>query len=200
MTSWPLTLRSNCRYLERVQKELPEQLTPFLPEAPEAHFKYETADAATRKVLLIEEICKAVRNKMLTLANVVPVVDSVTELRRVTEIGGAAVPLDDEDDDSDERIADQRLEVYFSCVLNVGSKTMTHLRIILQRQLPVLEHYVKTAESRGLILRVASAFWTKSPQMQRCAIGHLLRNKIIDPSTVVDWVFAPEQVDLFCRR
>jgi nuclear cap-binding protein subunit 1 len=188
------------RYIERVQKELPEQLAPFLPEAPEPQFKYGSADSATRKVLLIEEISKAVRNKMMTLALVAPVVDSITEIRRVTDIGSAVPAIVEEEEESEERLAEQRLEVYFSCVLNVGSKTMSHLRIILQRQLEALEYYVKTPESRGLVLRVASAYWVKSPLMQQCAIGHLLRNRVIEPSTVVDWVFAPEQVELFCRR
>lgn len=61
------------------------------------------------------------------------------------------------------------------------------------RNAPLLKKYITSKESEVLIVRASRDFWKKSPQHVIILIERLLISKIIESSSVVDWLFSPTE-------
>jgi len=91
------------------------------------------------------------------------------------------------------------------CLLSIGSRSFSHLLNAIERYLPLLRGLAGAAtssapqppgsgsvEAKRDILNAASAFWQRSPQMVNIVLDKLMQYQIVDPSDVVQWVFARE--------
>jgi nuclear cap-binding protein subunit 1 len=80
-------------------------------------------------------------------------------------------------------------------LLQVGSRSFSHLLNAIERYLPVLRSLVSSgSEARADILRAAGIFWSKSGQMVAIVVDKMMQYQIVEPSDVVDFAFSKVQL------
>lgn len=84
-------------------------------------------------------------------------------------------------------------------LLNIGSRSFSHLLNAIERYLPLLRSLASggisgagtggSAEAKTDILTAAAAFWKHNKQMVNIVFDKLMQYQIVDPSDVVIWTF-----------
>lgn len=84
-------------------------------------------------------------------------------------------------------------------LLNIGSRSFSHLLNAIERYLPLLRSLVNggisgsgigsNAEAKFDILTAAAAFWKYNRQMVNIVFDKLMQYQIVDPTDVVAWTF-----------
>ena len=84
-------------------------------------------------------------------------------------------------------------------LLNIGSRSFSHLLNAIERYLPLLRSLVNggisgsgiggNAEAKFDILTAAAAFWKHNRQMVNIVFDKLMQYQIVDPTDVVAWTF-----------
>ncbi|KAF9004719.1 cap binding protein 80-PB [Cyathus striatus] len=83
-------------------------------------------------------------------------------------------------------------------LLNIGSRSFSHLLNAIERYLPVLRTLasggsstggVSNSEAKADILSAAAAFWKHNRQMVSIVFDKLMQYQIVDPTDVVGWTF-----------
>ncbi|KAF7969405.1 hypothetical protein HWV62_27397 [Athelia sp. TMB] len=78
-------------------------------------------------------------------------------------------------------------------LLNIGSRSFSHLLNAIERYLPLLRALAGTtpdAQAKADILTAAAAFWKRNRQMVNIVFDKLMQYQIVDPTDVVAWTFA----------
>ena len=82
----------------------------------------------------------------------------------------------------------------FQALLQVGSRSFSHLLNAIERYLPVLRSLITTgSEARADILRATGTFWTKSTQMVNIVVDKMMQYQIVEPADVVAFAFSDAQ-------
>ncbi|TFK43083.1 MIF4G like-domain-containing protein [Crucibulum laeve] len=84
-------------------------------------------------------------------------------------------------------------------LLNIGSRSFSHLLNAIERYLPLLRHLASGGvsstggngipEAKADILTAAAAFWKYNRQMVGIVFDKLMQYQIVDPTDVVGWTF-----------
>ena len=83
------------------------------------------------------------------------------------------------------------LSIVVQSLLNIGSRSFSHLLNAIERYLPLLRHLVNHGqpEAKSDILTAVASFWRENSQMIVIVFDKLMQYQIVDPTDVVGWVF-----------
>lgn len=88
------------------------------------------------------------------------------------------------------------LEVVWTCILEAGAATYTHMRLLLEK-------YSQADQLRGgdedelVLVRAVASVWLKSPQHIALILNAMLRHGVLRPTTIVQWVFTPDAIQQY---
>ncbi|GAK67578.1 uncharacterized protein PAN0_019c5806 [Moesziomyces antarcticus] len=82
-------------------------------------------------------------------------------------------------------------DLVVQCVLQVGSRSFSHLLNIVERYHGLLRTLSRSARMRAAMLAAAVRFWIRSPQWLHIVVDKLLQYRIVEPADVVEFIFNP---------
>ncbi|KAH7105316.1 MIF4G like-domain-containing protein [Auriculariales sp. MPI-PUGE-AT-0066] len=168
-------------YYDRVAKALPEQFKEsgvgVIPsEQPGATYEYDDPTHPHHEVA--QNILNLLRDR--TKAELV-----------IVELDGFRNTLQESGDPRPEAVV---RAATLQALLQVGSRSFSHLLNAIERYLPVLRSLVAPgSEARAEILRATGAFWARSTQMVNIVVDKLMQYQIVEPADVVQFAFSEEQ-------
>lgn len=89
------------------------------------------------------------------------------------------------------------LDVVSQTLLDIGSKSFTHLITVLERYGQIISKLCPDEEMQLLLMDEVSAYWKNSTQMTAIAIDRMMGYRLISNLAIVKWVFSPTNVDQF---
>ncbi|KAL5219694.1 hypothetical protein ABZP36_020378 [Zizania latifolia] len=89
------------------------------------------------------------------------------------------------------------LDVISQTLLDIGSKSFTHLVTVLERYGQIISKLCPNEEMQLLLMDEVSAYWKNSTQMIAIAIDRMMGYRLISNLAIVKWVFSPANVDQF---
>ncbi|XP_073297270.1 nuclear cap-binding protein subunit 1-like isoform X1 [Primulina huaijiensis] len=92
---------------------------------------------------------------------------------------------------------DIALRVVVQTLLNIGSKSFTHLITVLERYCQVIARICSDQDKQVLLLSEVSYFWRNNAQMTAIAIDRMMGYRLVSNLVIVRWVFLPQNVDQF---
>ncbi|RCH82193.1 Component of the cap-binding complex (CBC), partial [Rhizopus azygosporus] len=166
-------------YYERIKSMLPENYHVMIPAtAPVPSFKYESAEDPLHAKS--KEVIDSIRTKK-----------SVEELRDLLsrykeELASSGVSSE---------VEQQSVirELFTQCLLLVGSKSFSHVLNVVERYLEVLRFLNATPEGRLHTVQIVSSFWKDNTQFLGILVDKLLNYRVIDPASVITWIFESDQ-------
>lgn len=152
-------------------------LEELLPPKGAPSFRYNSEDGRERtdQLALSEELTSMVRGRQ-TAREILSWVE-----QNVLPVHGLNVTL----------------EVVVQTLLNIGSKSFTHLITVLERYGQVLAKICPDQERQVMLISEVSAFWNNSSQMTAIAIDRMMGYRLISNLAIVRWVFSSANVDQF---
>eukprot|EP00158_Paraphelidium_tribonemae_P007411 Partr_v1_DN28235_c0_g1_i6_m76133 putative nuclear cap binding protein subunit 1 len=170
-------------YYERVTKAFPAEidLIPWMPPQPQPSYKYAANGGADQ--VLVEVADKLLESMRLKQSD-------DEKLAIVEEI--KSKPLSDAmlvgTDDAGMQAA---TSVVVQCVMQMGSKSFSHMLNSIERHMNLLMHVSQTTEAKAGVIKVVAEFWSQNKQFFIITIEKLLNYKIIDTASVLSWTFDP---------
>ncbi|KAI3456671.1 hypothetical protein Pfo_013334 [Paulownia fortunei] len=92
---------------------------------------------------------------------------------------------------------DVTLRVVVQTLLNIGSKSFTHLITVLERYGQVIARICSDQDKQVLLISEVSAFWKNNAQMTAIAIDRMMGYRLISNVAILRWVFSSSNVDQF---
>ncbi|KAK9733491.1 hypothetical protein RND81_04G071200 [Saponaria officinalis] len=92
---------------------------------------------------------------------------------------------------------DVTLEVVVQTLLNIGSKSFTHLMTVLERYGQVIAKLCPDEDKQVMLICEVSTFWKNNTQMTAIAIDRMMGYRLISNLAIVRWVFSPSNIDQF---
>ncbi|CAO2822875.1 unnamed protein product [Amaranthus hypochondriacus] len=92
---------------------------------------------------------------------------------------------------------EETLQVIIPTLLNIGSKSFTHLITVLERYGQVIAKICPDEDRQVMLISEVSNFWKNSTQMTAIAIDRMMGYRLISNLAIVRWVFSPANVDQF---
>lgn len=92
---------------------------------------------------------------------------------------------------------DVTLRVVIQTLLNIGSKSFTHLITVLERYGQIISRICPDQEKQVMLLSEVSSFWKNSAQMTAVAIDRMMGYRLVSNVAIVKWVFLPSNVSQF---
>lgn len=89
------------------------------------------------------------------------------------------------------------LDVVSQTLLDIGSKSFTHLITVLERYGQIISKLCPNEEMQLLLMDEVSAYWKNSTQMIAIAIDRMMGYRLLSNLAIVKWVFSPANVDQF---
>ncbi|CAL4914371.1 unnamed protein product [Urochloa decumbens] len=93
--------------------------------------------------------------------------------------------------------AEFALDVVSQTLLDIGSKSFTHLITVLERYGQIISKLCPNEEMQLLLMDEVSAYWKNSTQMTAIAIDRMMGYRMISNLAIVKWVFSPANVEQF---
>ncbi|OEL27879.1 Nuclear cap-binding protein subunit 1 [Dichanthelium oligosanthes] len=93
--------------------------------------------------------------------------------------------------------AEFALDVVSQTLLDIGSKSFTHLITVLERYGQVISKLCPNEEMQLLLMDEVSAYWKNSTQLTAIAIDRMMGYRLISNLAIVKWVFSPANVEQF---
>lgn len=91
-------------------------------------------------------------------------------------------------------------EIFLQCILHHGSKSFSHILNITERYLPLLHYVSSSDQAKFEVIRIVQKFWVKNRQMMMIVLDKFINYKILEPTTVVNWLFSPEGAFVDCNK
>lgn len=92
---------------------------------------------------------------------------------------------------------DIALKVIVQTLLDIGSKSFTHLITVLERYGQVIAKICPDQEKQILLIDEVSSFWKNSAQMTALTVDRMMGYRLISNLAIVRWVFSPTNVEQF---
>lgn len=94
------------------------------------------------------------------------------------------------------------LEVIIQTLLDIGSKSFTHLTTVLERYGQVITKLCPDLEKQTWLIDEVSSFWKSNTQMTAIVIDRMMGYRLVSNISIVSWVFSPANIDVFhlCDR
>ncbi|KAK3010148.1 hypothetical protein RJ639_011805 [Escallonia herrerae] len=92
---------------------------------------------------------------------------------------------------------DVALGVIVQTLLDIGSKSFTHLITVLERYGQVIAKMCPDQEKQIALIGEVSSYWKNSAQMTAIAIDRMMSYRLISNLAIVRWVFSTENIEHF---
>lgn len=92
---------------------------------------------------------------------------------------------------------DVAIRVVVQTLLDIGSKSFTHLITVLERYGQVIAKICNDQEKQVMLISEVSSYWTNSTQMTAIAIDRMMGYRLLSNLAIVRWVFSSPNVDQF---
>lgn len=89
------------------------------------------------------------------------------------------------------------LRVVVQTLLNIGSKSFTHLITVLERYGQVIAKVCPDQDKQVMLIHEVSSFWKSNTQMTAIAIDRMMGYRLVSNLAIVRWVFSEENVEQF---
>ncbi|KAL5712931.1 Nucleic acid dioxygenase ALKBH1 [Ranunculus cassubicifolius] len=89
------------------------------------------------------------------------------------------------------------LEVTIQTLLDIGSKSFTHLITVLERYGQVISKLCPDHDKQVMLLEEVSSYWQNSSQMTAITIDRMMGYRLISNLAIVTWVFSPANIEQF---
>lgn len=89
------------------------------------------------------------------------------------------------------------LSVVVQTLLDIGSKSFTHLITVLERYGQVIAKICPDLDKQAMLLTEVSSYWKNNTQMTAIAIDRMMGYRLISNLAIVRWVFSPENIEQF---
>ncbi|KAJ1391985.1 MIF4G-like, type 3, partial [Sesbania bispinosa] len=89
------------------------------------------------------------------------------------------------------------LRVVVQTLLNIGSKSFTHLMTVLERYGQVIAKVCPDQDNQVMLIAEVSSFWKSNTQMTAIAIDRMMGYRLVSNLAIVRWVFSAENTDQF---
>ncbi|KAK7395978.1 hypothetical protein VNO78_16633 [Psophocarpus tetragonolobus] len=89
------------------------------------------------------------------------------------------------------------LRVVVQTLLNIGSKSFTHLIIVLERYGQVFAKVCPDQDKQVMLIAEVSSFWKSNTQMTAIAIDRMMGYRLVSNLAIVRWVFSAENIEQF---
>lgn len=177
-------------YHEYLVEAIPEPLHPLLPTAPHFLYKYTDQNGSSAGHEHAKELVDSIKAKKETqeiLASINNIPSSVPE----------DVEMDDVQDDH--LVPSLKIDVCFQVILRAGSKSISHTLSALTKFKELLKNVITNEEEELHCLAVLNSFWKPHPQMIQIILDKLIRMKIIQSCSFVNWLFSKDMENDFLR-
>ncbi|KAA8527196.1 hypothetical protein F0562_008575 [Nyssa sinensis] len=92
---------------------------------------------------------------------------------------------------------DITLRVIVQTLLDIGSKSFTHLITVLERYGQVIARICPDQDKQVMLIAEVSSYWKNSAQMTAIAIDRMMGYRLLSNLAIVRWVFSPANIDQF---
>ncbi|PHT69513.1 Nuclear cap-binding protein subunit 1 [Capsicum annuum] len=92
---------------------------------------------------------------------------------------------------------DITLGVVVQTLLDIGSKSFTHLITVLERYAQVIAKMCTDDDQQVKLITEVSSFWQNNVQMTAIAIDRMMSYRLLSNLAIVRWVFSPLNLDRF---
>ncbi|CAI0450221.1 unnamed protein product [Linum tenue] len=89
------------------------------------------------------------------------------------------------------------LSVIVQTLLDIGSKSFTHLITVLERYGQVITRLCPDLEKQILLIAEVSSYWENSTQMTALAIDRMMGYRLLSNLAIIKWVFSPPNIEQF---
>ncbi|TKY62990.1 Nuclear cap-binding protein subunit 1 [Spatholobus suberectus] len=89
------------------------------------------------------------------------------------------------------------LRVVVQTLLNIGSKSFTHLMTVLERYGQVFAKVCPDQDKQVMLIAEVSSFWKSNTQMTAIAIDRMMGYRLVSNLAIVRWVFLAENIEQF---
>ncbi|CAD5318429.1 unnamed protein product [Arabidopsis thaliana] len=89
------------------------------------------------------------------------------------------------------------LTIVVQTLLDIGSKSFTHLVTVLERYGQVFSKLCPDNDKQVMLLSQVSTYWKNNVQMTAVAVDRMMGYRLVSNQAIVRWVFSPENVDQF---
>ncbi|KAI8381201.1 armadillo-type protein [Radiomyces spectabilis] len=166
-------------YYERIKSIIPEAFRSVIPSAaPAPDFKYKNPEDPLHQSA--KTMIENMRAKK-TVEEIRAILDKIKEDQ-------ASQGISEEEQNSAAR------EVFLHSLLLVGSKSFSHVLNVVERYLEVMRYVNSTPEARLHTVQVVASFWKNNTQFLGIILDKLLNYRVVDPTSVIAWVFEADQL------
>ncbi|RLN32137.1 hypothetical protein BBJ28_00007063 [Nothophytophthora sp. Chile5] len=180
-------------YLQHMQSALPSEFHVLLPPAPKPRIRF--AAAKTEDAVEAEAEDTSAASEFY---------QSVTTKLKGHPPASALHAWLDEELPRLEISRAEAVEVVWTCILEAGAATFTHMRLLLEKYGKRQELFgsadqpTDEAEADELVLvKTVGSVWLKSPQHIGLILNAMLRQGLLRPATIVTWVFTSDAVQQY---
>ncbi|GLT51049.1 hypothetical protein SLA2020_244960 [Shorea laevis] len=89
------------------------------------------------------------------------------------------------------------LSIVVQTLLDIGSKSFTHLITVLERYGQVTAKICPDHDKQAMLISEVSSFWKNNAQMTAIAIDRMMGYRLISNLAIVRWVFSPTNIEQF---
>ncbi|KAH9790036.1 nuclear cap-binding protein subunit 1 [Citrus sinensis] len=89
------------------------------------------------------------------------------------------------------------IKVVVQTLLDIGSKSFTHLITVLERYGQVISKICPDHDKQLMLIEEVSLFWKNNTQNAAISIDRMMGYRLISNLAIVRWVFSPENIDQF---
>ncbi|KAG2230494.1 hypothetical protein INT48_009869 [Thamnidium elegans] len=171
-------------YYERIKSILPTEFYTLIPAAaPGPDFEYKDINGP------LHAKAKLIIESLRTKKSIEEVRDILTNFKKEL----AAEGIDEHQQTQQVR------QMFVQCLLLVGSKSFSHILNVVERYLDVLRFVNTTPEGRLHTVQIVASFWKNNTQFLGILLDKLLNYRVIDPTSVITWIFEEEQLKVVSK-
>ncbi|KAF1886068.1 hypothetical protein Lal_00021349 [Lupinus albus] len=89
------------------------------------------------------------------------------------------------------------IRVVVQTLLNIGSKSFTHLITVLERYGQVIAKVCPDEDKQVMLIAEVSSFWKSNTQMTAIAIDRMMGYRLVSNLAILRWVFSAENIEQF---
>lgn len=89
------------------------------------------------------------------------------------------------------------LKVVVQTLLDIGSKSFTHLITVLERYGQVIAKICVDIDKQVMLIAEVSSYWKNNAQMTAITIDRMMGYRLLSNLAIVKWVFSPENIGQF---
>lgn len=180
-------------YLQHMQSVLPTEFHMLLPPSPQPRIRFRTTKPADGESVINGDVTSDPSAPASVLCELY---EAASEKLKVHPPATMLQAWLLEEIEKRQISRDDALEVVWTCILEAGAATYTHMRLLLEKYSQA--DHLRGGDSDELaIVRAVASVWLKSPQHIAITLNAMLRHGILRPTTIVQWVFTPDAVQQY---